>query len=339
MANNERDLSNNSLDILKALCTISIVGIHVAPIVSNDVVNTLLIQLFFRLGVPLFFISSGFFFSKMDNGRRKSYLKRILAIYFAGSLLYLPFAVKLYLNGAVDTWWIVKIILLGYWHLWYLVALFVSLFLWYIAGKLRLKRFITEKGILIIAITLLLIGAFFDEYYHIIDNSIITSIGTLIDKFGTTRSAVFMGIPLVLIGRHLQLHQDLLKVGKMRLACIMLFSTIATFFELMLIVNHIPDNYSLSCDITFFNWIPAVAWFIFAMTNTPFKISKTDSRILRKLTDVVYVIHPFVIGILGILYNDCRYIFRYVAVLVISFTLAFLSIALARMIRPDKQKH
>lgn len=338
MENNKTDISNNSLDIFKTLCAVLIVGIHVSPIVPNEFANTLCVQLIFRSCVPLFFISSGFFFSKMNEEDRNRYLKRILAIYIAGTLLYLPFTISLYRDGVESIWGVIKLLLLGYEHLWYLVALFVSLLSWHIFSKLRLTEFISEKAILITAVIILMIGAFFDEYYHITHDTVITSIGRFIDRFGTTRSAVFMGIPLVLIGRHLRSRQGFFKAFRIRLFCVFILSAAASLGELIFILHNTPASHLPSCDLTFFNWIPATVIFIYAMTNVPFKISKTRSRSLRKLADIVYVIHFYVISLVDALFNDCRYMPRYAIVVMLSYFFAFICLTLIRIIRPNKQE-
>ena len=336
MEKNRPDLSNNSLDILKTLCAIFIVGMHVAPVVPNEFANILLVQLIFRCGVPVFFISSGFFFSKMDDKSRSRYLKRILIVYAVSSLLYLPYTLQLYMIGAVGVRSIIRVIVFGNGHLWYMVSLFVSLLLWHIAGRIRFIRSISDKVIIILAIAVLMIGAFFDEYYHIIDNPVTTGIGTFIDRYGTTRSAVFMGIPLVLIGRHIRSHQEILRAGKMRSICILIMSTAASFGELMFILHNTPEDRSPSCDLTFFNWISPVILFILAMSNAPFRISRERSRDLRKTAVIVYVIHPFIRDVPAGWFRDCRYMLQYVAVLILSYFLAYISLKLIRMIIPTK---
>jgi hypothetical protein len=51
------------------------------------------------------------------------------------------------------------------------------------------------------AVLLLIVGAFFDEYYKLFDNEIFTVIAKYINAFGTTRHFFFMGLPLTIIGR------------------------------------------------------------------------------------------------------------------------------------------
>lgn len=117
-------LSTNSLDVLKCVCSILIVGSHSLPLFSNEFVNILYSEWFFRFCVPLFFISSGYFFSKMNNNEKNRYLKRILSLYLISTLLYLPFILRIYLLQGADTFELIKYFLFGYGHLWYLSALF-----------------------------------------------------------------------------------------------------------------------------------------------------------------------------------------------------------------------
>ena len=54
MRDENKNLSTNSLDVLKCFCTILIVGSHSLPLFSNEFVNILYSEWFFRFCVPFF---------------------------------------------------------------------------------------------------------------------------------------------------------------------------------------------------------------------------------------------------------------------------------------------
>lgn len=328
MRDENKNLSTNSLDVLKCFCTILIVGSHSLPLFSNEFVNILYSEWFFRFCVPLFFISSGYFFSKMNNDEKIRYLKRILSLYLISTLLYLPFILRIYLLRGADIFELLKYFLFGYGHLWYLSALFIGLLFWNLLRKIQFIREVHDNIVIAISFILLFLGAFFDEYYHLFDGGFIMKIGLFIDNICSTRSALFMGLPLLLLGRFIQKNQNQLNLNKKNLVLFFILSTILSLIEFLYIFNKVPYGYSLTCDLTFFNWIPALVLFIIAIRYTPFKINKAKSRMIRKLSDFVYIIHLIVIFFCNTFFNSIKYIKRFVLVLIISYIVAYISFKL-----------
>lgn len=329
------DSQNNSLDFLKTVCTVLIVGSHLLPLSSNRLFNLIYGQWIFRFSVPVFFISSGFFFDGMKQEKRRQYLKRILFLYIVSTILYSPFIIRTYLSGNVSRIGLIKFLIFGYDHLWYLIALFYSLLLWFLISKIRfIRRRINTNIFRFIILTLLLMGAFFDEYYHLFGNNlIITEIGSKIERVGSTRSALFMGIPMVLIGR--EIYEKRLEAAKIKKKLLWTGVTIfsgLSFFELVILTGGLKDNYSLTCDITLFNWVPGALLFIIAMiTKTEMDYKQLKS--LRKTDDEVYVIHPFIRNVIGVLNDSIRYFIRFVVVLGISYMLGYLVVSLINKVR------
>ena len=267
----------------------------------------------------------------MKEGSKIFYIKRILYLYLISEILYSPFILKEYFEGSISTFGVIKVVILGYGHLWYLAALLYSLLIWQIIRKIKIKL---KNGSLIFLIAVLLfIGAFFDEYYRFMNNSAIYSIGKAIDKMmGSTRSAVFMGLPLVLIGRSIYLHRGYHTLSKIYLWAGIVVSSALSLFELEIIVSHNSIGYIPTCDLTFFNWVPAVFFFIIAL-NTTNNISKEKLRTLRKTDDGVYIIHPFIRNVVGYISDTTMYLTRFGIVLVISIAISFTFLKLKHIIR------
>lgn len=124
----------NILDLIKVVACVLIVGSHCLPLFKNDGLNYYYGQWFFRFCVPLFFVSTGYFFAKMEVARKKAYIKRIVLLYLGASLLYFP----LYFNGGIVL--IMSNLIFGFHHLWYLSALAMGLIIVTIAQKVMKNR-------------------------------------------------------------------------------------------------------------------------------------------------------------------------------------------------------
>lgn len=118
---NEGKANHNSVDIIKTLCCILIVGSHCLPVFHSDVLNYYYGQWLFRFCVPFFFVSTGYFFFGMEAKQRWHYIFRIILLYFASTLLYFPLLMR---TGFIRS------LIFGYHHLWYLVALVFGLLLY-----------------------------------------------------------------------------------------------------------------------------------------------------------------------------------------------------------------
>lgn len=164
---------NKALDIIKYVSSILIVCLHCQPVFRTEIINVYLFQWLCRFCVPLFFISAGFYFYRFSEERKKKYIIRLLIIYAVASLIYLPFNIR----ESASVIEIIKNLLFGYYHLWYLSALIISLCIVYILNKLvGFSRIFIFAGLL-----LWIAGVFLDEYYKFLDNS---SVMTLIYYLG-----------------------------------------------------------------------------------------------------------------------------------------------------------
>lgn len=125
---------SNSLDIIKTVACILIIGSHALPLFHNDTLNFYYGQWLFRFSVPLFFMVSGFYFCSMTDDKKKKYIKRIVQIYIIASVLYLPIFISLNIKSLVHN------LIFGYSHLWYLSALAIGLVIVCFAEKIIKKK-------------------------------------------------------------------------------------------------------------------------------------------------------------------------------------------------------
>lgn len=322
--------TNYSLDLLKFVCAILIVGSHTLPIFKTDILNLYYGQWFFRFCVPVFFLSSGFYFQKMDNSKRFSYIKRILLIYIASMMLYLPLYIKN--HQFFDLYGIccfLRELLLGYGHLWYLSALFFALLMCFCFEKFI--SLVNNKKIYIVLLSLLLTtGALFDEYYKLFNNDLLNSLATIIGIIGGSRHFLFMAFPLITIGRLIYIYKDrIFDVKPYVYLLLILFSFLISFTETSFLFAKLGGN--ITCDITIFNWVTAMFLFVITFYWNPKALGKT-SRIMRKSVDIVYVVHVLFIAILT-RFTWLAYSLKFFVVLGLSFVASVFILALGSFLK------
>ena len=75
---------------------------------------------------------------------------------------------------------------------------------------------------------------------------------------------------------------------------VLLMSTVFSFIESTFLKYKLSKN--ITTDLTIFNLIPAVSIFILSLILDNSKI-RINTRILRKMADIIYIIHVLVIKI------------------------------------------
>lgn len=179
--NIETKTEYNAIDLVKFICALLVVSIHVSPFGTTD--NEIL-RLFnygiqnwlSRIAVPLFFASSGFLLyrkSSLDNfslEQTKLYVIKLTKLYVIWTLIYCPFNIKSILVSE-------KGIILGilaycrnivfagsYTHLWYFPALIFSV----IVISYLLSRKISLRKIVMVALCFYVVGLLAESWFGII---------------------------------------------------------------------------------------------------------------------------------------------------------------------------
>lgn len=157
-----KKISYNALDLLKFFLAFLVIAIHVKLNEENPLLKSIC-----SLAVPLFFVINGFFLSKKistsGNEPLKITIKKTFRIWLTWIIIYLPYSVY----GAIeDGKGLIREIVISTrmilfsgscfysWQLWYLHALFIAVFLFYILRRLK----INTLGIVIISFLLYIIG-------------------------------------------------------------------------------------------------------------------------------------------------------------------------------------
>ena len=261
----------NSVDIIKFFCCILIVASHVGDIIPNPTANYFYGQWFFRFCVPLFLMSSGYFFAGMSSVKKRSYILRILAIYVLSSVLY-----SAYIAETSPLW---PQLVFGFHHLWYLIALAEGLIL------LWLTEHVSRKAGNIFAVLMFSVGIIFCSYWKMSDSEAVKSCAGFIDSYmGGARNGIFFAFPMLAAGRELYRHKEILS---MILSSAVMFTVGAfalSFIEAEFLRRNITPP--IHNDITIFGWIPALFLLVIGL-KVHVKYSPASMRTLRKVNDLV----------------------------------------------------
>lgn len=115
---------NLTLDALKLVLAVMVVAVHTGPFGTHTpILATILEQGVFRMAVPVFLIINGYYLhAAVVSGRAWNWIRRILLIYGLWMVIYLPaWAPKLGEEASAGLA-VLRYVLLGYFHLWYLPA-------------------------------------------------------------------------------------------------------------------------------------------------------------------------------------------------------------------------
>lgn len=131
---------------------------------------------------------------------------------------------------------------------------------------------------------------------------------------------------MIFTGMYIAEYTDISKISKKACFVYILLSFILSFAECRFLASNIGN--SISCDMTFFNSLPAVFLFIGS-----FKWSTTGKfpvgRSLRKMADVIYVIHIMILECINMILG-LEYQVRFFAVAVSSVLFSLLLYRLRR---------
>ena len=317
---------NSTLDIIKLIATILIVGSHCLPLFNNNIYNFYYGQFFFRFCVPLFFLTSGYFFIQMNKKDQKSYIKRILLLYVISTILYLP--LQMYYNVPFKE--MIHNIIFGYLHLWYLSALLFGLVIYYFINKYKKMNYLI--------IPLLLIGILFSTYYRLFDIKFLNSIYDLLYHLGTARNFLFFALPLIMIGGLIFKNKDKLLSIKNKIYILLIpLSILLSFLESTLLYNTL--GYDIQLDLSIFNLIFPILLFIISF-KIKINFKKINTKYIRKVCDYVYIVHLYIMCILS-LELKVTHIKLFILVIIISFIISYLIclflILINKLIEQDKK--
>lgn len=198
----------NGIDVARVIAAFLVVCVHTDPLMTYSTTgNYFLVSVLARLAVPFFFVVSGFFFGKKlhvdkpfgsDLQMLFSILKRLLTIYIAWMLIYLPLQFLAWVrSGESWTYWLSflqKSIFEGsYYTLWYLTALIFAT-----AFSYTLFKLLKPETVLLVTLCLFIVGTLLQSYYDVWQvKDLFASYYAI---FLTTRNGLFFGSFFVSLG-------------------------------------------------------------------------------------------------------------------------------------------
>lgn len=161
--------SYTGIDIFRLIAAILIISIHTLS--AHKMGGWILTRVVARVGVPFFFMTSGFFLvskTGKTDGKLKKFLKKTVIIYGISSMFYLPILIyNGYFSGSKIVFKFIKDVVFDgmFYHLWYLPAsMFGGIISWYMIKKCGFKVAV------FVSFLLYVIGLFGDSYYGMIEN-------------------------------------------------------------------------------------------------------------------------------------------------------------------------
>lgn len=279
----------NTIDLFKFICAILIVFMHThcSDLGEN---GSVFVKTICAIGVPFFFIASGFFLGKgfernnNDIDKKKyyrKYISRLIKMYIGWSVITLPIAFIIVQEAYCEESIIFKIA--GIFRLFFLVGS-IGIY-WYILSLIYCSAIIfyyQKKGwrilyLFIIATVLWCCGVIYDSPFNN-DNILFKCIHVV---FGSERNFLNVGLFYILIGFYFQKYEHKLKMNTSILICLMCVTIIFRIIE----VKYLGTNTSQALE--------AIVLFALAINCN---VKTNHAKTMRELSIAIYLLHfPFLL--------------------------------------------
>lgn len=205
-----------AIDFFRFIASLFIIAIHYPPFADvSYALSGGFSNILCRIAVPFFFITSGYFLGNkvLDSQKTISYIKKLIKLYLIYTVIYLPASINGYLqsgysNKEIAIKYVRGLFISGsYNHLWYFLALIVSVILLYlIVNKLKFS----DKTLLLIGAVLYTVGVL-----GCVFKADLLKVGFLkgfleayFEIFVDTKNGVFFGLLFVSIGYYISKYKD-----------------------------------------------------------------------------------------------------------------------------------
>jgi len=276
---------NLSLDILKVMLAVLVVGIHTAFLSDvSQVANHLTANGLFRIAVPIFFIINGFFFFVALESKPINWFKHILLLYLFWMLFYSYFWLRPNELGVYQLSTLLETIIVGYHHLWYLPGMLGA------GAMLYLLRGLSTSSLLTISILLFSVGLAV-QYLGNFEAFDSDHINSVLNVTWVYRNFLFFAFPFFTIGYLLKRtgwYKNIRKEYLLLTVCVgVLLISVESYFNFVLLNEYQDIDLFLSLLII----CPAV-FLIFLTSNIPW-----DNKSIALLSTAIYFIHPFFVAL------------------------------------------
>ena len=278
------------IDYFRILAAWMVVAIHIAPFaVWNPTLDVLLTYSLFRIAVPFFLMTTGFFVlgPYIQSGLRKtnrfsSYLKHNLWLYLTATILYLP--ISWYAGNLPHN---VKEFLKAlcfdgtFYHLWYFPAAIIGC--WIVVLLVR----ISMRAACIYSVAAYIVGLAGDSYYGLISSvPFLKEFYDVLFSFSSyTRNGFFFTPIFLFLGLAIATPQN-------RCSKFAYKWGLAIFVPILLLEGYWIDFLHLQRHNSMYLSLPLVMYFLFQML---LQVRGQAPYYLRKTSTLLYLVHPAVI--------------------------------------------
>lgn len=285
-----------AIDILKFILAILVITIHTTPLADVDFfLDYGLSKCIARIAVPFYFVAGGYFcFRKtrlvdFDIAVPMTHARKMLMLYIIWTGIYIAQAIWGGLNheGGIFIGMLSTFVLVGYHHLWYLLA---AAFAFAVVGYALYKRIGIGK-IVFAGFLLYLVGLLGDSYFGLLRPLQGTFIWSLLKLYGnvfsTTRNGLFEGVLFVGIGAAFAYKRIDIKKN---VAIASLIISILCLLGEAYLIRYLGWN--LKNNLYLF-LVPTTFFLFYVASHIEVQSSKI-TKTLRSLSSLIYFIHPWI---------------------------------------------
>lgn len=281
---------NIPLDVLKLILAVIVVISHAKVLVDySDLGYQLTVQGLFRVVVPIFMIVSGYYFvSVMRSRALVAWLKKVVTMYLFWMLIYMYFWLDISGVTTYEMFRILRVVVMGYHHLWFLSALIGA------GIMLYLLRHLPLKALLVLALTLYSMGLFFiySGRYHLFAG---TPLDALFNEIWFYCNFLFFGFPFFCTGYLLRCWDRLRQWDSLYYMLWSLGGTLLLLGESYLNYIGLEDQPPFELYVSLIILCPGLFLWVASMKM------HGDSTSLAYYATALYFIHPLFISLFEVL--------------------------------------
>ena len=276
---------NGTIDIVKLLMAILVIGIHTEPFSFNFWLDKGF-GICTRLCVPFFFVTSAYFYWRKEKSA-KSFLSRIVLLYVIWSVIYLPFDIPVLREMSIPQL-LHRFLWAGNEHgLWYLCGTITGFIITY-----PLLRVIKPHQVLIIAVILLIIGTMKTTY----STALQQMFGVSLPDYLGSRNGLFYGFPYIALGMVTAKSASQGKTDNRK----KLYTGFFISFLLLIIESYLfVIHFKADATILWLSVFPYTYFFFRIVNNIDIQINQKVSYTFRKMSTLLYVSQFLFIPILS----------------------------------------
>ena len=285
MAEKNTQKMNGTIDIVKLLMAILVIGIHTEPFGFHFWLDKGF-GICTRLCVPFFFVTSAYFYWRKERSA-KSFLSRIVLLYVIWSVIYLPFDIPVLREMSIPQL-LNRFLWAGNGYgLWYLCGTITGFIITYL-----LLKIMQPDQVLIIAVIMLIIGTMKTTY----STALQQVFGISLTDYLGTRNGVFYGFPYIALGMFTAKTASQGKTdNRKKLYTGFFISLLLLIIESYLFVI----RFKADATILWLSVFPCTYFFFRIVSSIDIQINQNISFTFRKMSTLLYVSQFLFIPILS----------------------------------------